>query len=285
MMPAGRVTRWLARTILVLMSLLARPTVDAAASAADFIQINSPRIVLTHVNVIDGTGTSVKPDQTILIENGRIASITPSRQASASPDTYVLELRGHTVIPGLVGMHDHLFYAAGNGSVVSLPRSFARLYLAAGVTTIRTAGTVDLAAEIAIKNAIDQRQEVGPRIHLSSPYLEATSDLRAVEQMIEQFADAGVTSLKAYTTIGTAALAAAIRTAHRRGLKVTGHLCAVGFHEAPLSASTTWSMASSPTPSSTQGKSETNVRTGVRPSVSSRKRAFRAHRFSRPSRR
>ena len=220
------------QALAVLISALALPLTIAAAEPADFIRINRPRIALTHVNVIDGTGDPIKPDQTILIEEGRIVSVAPNLSSPLSPDVQALELRGRTVIPGLVGMHDHLFYGDGSGAFASLPRAFARLYLAAGVTTIRTAGAIDLPAESAIKHAIDGGREVGPSIHLSSPYLGATSDIPALERTIEQLADAGVTSLKAYTPIGTEALRAAIRTAHARGQKVTGHLCAVGFREA-----------------------------------------------------
>src|SRR6185295_4576204 len=90
-----------------------------------------------------------------------------------------LDLHGRTVIPGLVGMHDHLFYqlepAAGSTTVVPADRTFARLYLASGVTTIRTAGTVDLGADARIKRRIDAGQEPGPKIHLTGTYLGATS--------------------------------------------------------------------------------------------------------------
>ena len=51
-----------------------------------------------------------------------------------------MDLNGHTVIPGLVGMHDHLFYTAAGGRAVQMSYTGPRLYLASGVTTIRTAG-------------------------------------------------------------------------------------------------------------------------------------------------
>jgi imidazolonepropionase-like amidohydrolase len=73
---------------------------------------------------------------------------------------------------------------------------------------------------------------VGPKIHLSSPYLNAGPDIATLVQLIDTVADAGVTSLKAYTSLRRDELAAAIGVAHRRGLTVTGHLCAVGFREA-----------------------------------------------------
>src|SRR5262245_49240148 len=148
-----------------------------ASDVSTFVLVHAPRIALVHVNVVDGTAAPVKTDQTVIIDNERIAAIGPASDILAPPDAQVLDLRGRTVLPGLVGMHEHLFYAADGGrKQVSLPRSFARLYLAAGVTTIRTAGTIDLQKDIAIKREIDEGREAGPKIHLSSPYMNTPPD-------------------------------------------------------------------------------------------------------------
>jgi imidazolonepropionase-like amidohydrolase len=198
-----------------------------------FVRVQSSRTALKNVSVVDGTGSPVKHDQTVVIDHGRIAAAGPASQVSVPPDAQVLDLQGDTVIPGLVGMHDHLFYAMDGGRLnVSLPRSFAHLYLAAGVTSLRTTGTNELQKDIDIKREIDEGREVGPKIHLSSPYLNASPDIATLARSIDTWADAGVTSLKAYTTLRRDELAAAIGVAHRRGLTVTGHLCAVGFREA-----------------------------------------------------
>src|SRR6185369_14221868 len=106
-------------------------------STAEFISVNAPIVALTHVRVIDGTGSPAREDQTIVIESGRITSIGPTSEVSVPPSATSLDLSGHTAIPGLVGMHDHLFYATGRGErYVNAPESFPPLYLAAGVTTI-----------------------------------------------------------------------------------------------------------------------------------------------------
>jgi imidazolonepropionase-like amidohydrolase len=199
----------------------------------DFVRVQSSRMALKNVSVIDGTGSPVRENQTVVIDHGRIAAAGPASQTPVPPDAQVLDLQGYTVIPGLVGMHDHLFYAADGGRrYVSFPHSFAHLYLAAGVTSLRTAGTIELKKDIDIKREIDERREVGPKIHLSSPYLNAAPDIATLVRLIDTVADAGVTSLKAYTSLRRDELAAAIGVAHRRGLTVTGHLCAVGFREA-----------------------------------------------------
>lgn len=193
---------------------------------------------LTHARVIDGTGRPAQPDRTIVVENGRIAHVLPTASAPVPEGIERFDVTGRTVIPGLVGMHDHLFYQLEppSGTIgVSAQRAFARLYLAAGVTTIRTAGSVDFAGDKRLKEQIDGGQEPGPRIHLTSIYFGALSgppDPDGWTTVVNRFADAGATWFKAYTTLRREELKAVITAAHARGLRVTGHLCAVGFHDA-----------------------------------------------------
>jgi imidazolonepropionase-like amidohydrolase len=195
---------------------------------------------LTHVRVIDGDGGPQQLDRTVVVEQGRIRSVGPSAGASVRDGLERVDLSGHTILPGFVGMHDHLFYELsppGAGQIIVPAQSaFARLYLAAGVTTIRTAGTVDFAGDAHIKRRIDSGIEPGPRIHLTSPYLDGAPgtqpDPAAVANAVNRFADAGATWFKAYTSLRAAELKAAVDAAHARGLRVTGHLCAVGFREA-----------------------------------------------------
>ena len=163
--------------------------------------------------------------------------------ASAStpipPNTEVVRLAGRTVMPGLVGMHEHLFYQLESPQSDQLEilaqSTFAKLYLAAGVTTIRTAGTIDFDGDVRLKQRIDAGQEPGPTIHLTSGYINGTTpkpDPAGVARQAEMYADAGATSIKTYTGLRPTELRAVIAAAHRRGLQVTGHLCAVGFREA-----------------------------------------------------
>jgi imidazolonepropionase-like amidohydrolase len=144
--------------------LLAATLMSAFGGNADrFIRPMGPVAALTHARIIDGTGKPGKDDQTVIIEHGRISAVGDAAAVSVPPGASTLDLHGRTVIPGLVGIHDHLFYqlepAAGSTSVVLAPRTFARLYLASGVTTIRTAGTMDFDADARIKRQIDAGQE------------------------------------------------------------------------------------------------------------------------------
>ena len=73
-----------------------------------FVRYDSKTIVLEKVRVIDGTGASPKENQTIVITNGRIASITNSPPASLPSEATRLNLAGRTVMPGLVMLHEHM---------------------------------------------------------------------------------------------------------------------------------------------------------------------------------
>jgi imidazolonepropionase-like amidohydrolase len=218
---------------------LAATLIPACGGNADqFVRPMAPVVALAHVRVIDGTGGPGKDDQTVIIERGRISTLGGAAAVRVPPGASTLDLPGRTVIPGLVGMHDHLFYQvepSGVTTPVLAQHTFAKLYLASGVTTIRTAGTMDLNSDARIKHRIDAGQEPGPKIHLTGAYLEARTtapDPDGIAKQVAKDADRGATSFKAYTSLRASELKAAIAAAHDRGLTITGHLCAVGFREA-----------------------------------------------------
>jgi imidazolonepropionase-like amidohydrolase len=207
-----------------------------------FIKTDAPVIALTHVRVIDGTGVAAREDQTVILSKGRIDSVGDASAASVPKDAQVLDLHGYTVIPGLVGMHDHMFYPTGNAIFGEMGYSFPRLYLAAGVTTIRTAGSLEPYTDLELKKQIDSGQSPGPKIHATGPYLEGAgswalqmhqlSGPEDATKTVNFWLDQGVDNFKAYMFITRAELGAAIQAAHKRGAKVTGHLCSVTFREA-----------------------------------------------------
>jgi imidazolonepropionase-like amidohydrolase len=227
----------LGRGVTVLALLAA--TACSQTSRHTFERLTAPVIALTHVRVIDGTGRPARDDQTVVIQEGRIAAIGRSGAVEIPRGARTRDLTGRTVLPGLVGMHEHLFYQIERpGStplVTTAPEAFAKLYLAAGVTTIRTAGTADFDGDLRIKQQIETGAQPGPDIDVTGPYLNAVGDRpspEAVAQEVERAADEGATSFKAYTSLRSAELKAAIEAAHKRGLRITGHLCAVGYREA-----------------------------------------------------
>jgi imidazolonepropionase-like amidohydrolase len=209
-----------------------------------FIRAEAPVVVLAHVRVIDGTGAAAREDQTVVITDGKIQSIASSTTATVPPNAQVLDLKGYTVLPGLVGMHDHMFFPMGGSPPMysNMGTSFPRLYLALGVTTIRTTGSVAPNTDLEIKKLIDAGRMIGPKMHITAPYLEGVGSFTPVmhtltgpddaRRMVNFWADAGATSFKAYMNITRDELRAAVEEAHKRGLKVTGHLCSVGYREA-----------------------------------------------------
>ncbi len=226
---------------------------ELSKTVQEFVRVRGPKVVLTHVRIIDGTGAPAADDQNIVIEGGKIAGIEKGSDVTATAGATVLNLRGYTVIPGLVGMHNHLFYIArpnlsgarhfDNPVVVpQMTFSAPRLYLAAGVTTMRTTGSVETYADLNLKRDIDGGKLPGPHIDVTGPYLEGSqsyfiqmphfTNAEDARQTVEYWAERGVTSFKAYMNITRAELKAAIDAAHKRGLKVTGHLCSVTYKEA-----------------------------------------------------
>ena len=216
-----RHSRWLLfLLVLLLLSCKHRST-------AEFITIKDPIVALTHVRVIDGTGSAAKDDQTIIIESGRITSVGPTSTTAVPASARTLELNGQTAMPGLVGMHDHLFYSTDRGERdVLAGESFAPLYLASGVTTIRTAGTLKLSSDREIKRAVDAGEFAGPKIHLSSPYINhrqgESLDPARTSQLINEWADQGVTSLKVYENVSRSELAMCSTLHAREVLRLQG---------------------------------------------------------------
>jgi imidazolonepropionase-like amidohydrolase len=207
-----------------------------------FVKVDAPVVALAHVRVIDGTGAAAREDQTIVISKGKIESVSDAATAGIPKDAQVFDLHGYSVIPGLVGMHDHMFYPMGNVVFGEMAYSFPRLYLAGGVTTIRTGGSLEPYTDLEIKKKIDAGGMPGPKIHVTGPYLEgAGSWALQMHQLngpddatktVNFWLDQGVDNFKAYMFITPAELAAAVAAAHKRGAKVTGHLCSIGFREA-----------------------------------------------------
>jgi hypothetical protein len=224
-----------------------------APGVQKYVRVNSARVILTHVRVIDGTGKPAVEDQNVTIEGGKISAIQAGADIPSASGTTVLDLRGYSVMPGIVGMHDHMYYLArpnfdANWNWEQPPiapqMSFSapRLYLAGGVTTMRTTGSVETYADLNLKRLIDGGQLLGPHLDVTGPYLEGPGSFGVqlheltgpddARQTVNYWADRGVTSFKAYMNITRAELGAAIEEAHKRRLKVTGHLCSITYPEA-----------------------------------------------------
>jgi enamidase len=208
-----------------------------------FVSVADPVVALTHARVIDGTGAQPTSNQTLVIDHGKITALGDSARVTIPSGARVIDLAGKSVMPGFVMVHEHMFYPSGGGSVYNEQAfSFPRLYLAGGVTTARTAGNMAGYADLELKLAIDSGRAVGPDLDVTAPYLNgpglpiyqvhALKDAKDAREMTAHWADRGATSFKAYMQITRDELKAVVDEAHRRNLKVTGHLCSVTFREA-----------------------------------------------------
>jgi hypothetical protein len=250
------------RLLFLFVSLLAAAIAVAqtqkSPDVAPFVSMDAPIFVLNHVRVIDGTGAAAKEDQAIVVANGKIQSLGPVGSAQIPQGAQLLDRSGYTVIPGLVGMHNHLYYsnsmsvqfASGPGGrigepglfIAEIPYTAPRLYLAAGVTTMRTTGSLEPYTDLKIKSRIDANLMPGPSIDATAPYLEGTPTVFSqmheltgpddAKRMVDYWAAEGMTSYKAYMNITREELGVAIQQAHAHKLKLTGHLCSVTWPEA-----------------------------------------------------
>jgi enamidase len=216
-----------------------RPTLSNAVRA--YVSIDAPLIALTHARVIDGTGATPRENQTLILNNGIITTMGSSVSTDVPAGAQTIDLTGKSVIPGLVMVHEHLYYPNGPGVYGQLGESFSRLYLSGGVTTMRTGGNVNGFMDLNMMRLVAAGQKPGPAIDATAPYLNGPNtfiQMRTLKgpedarRQVQYWTDEGATSLKTYMQITRGELAAAINEAHRRGIKVTGHLCSVTYAEA-----------------------------------------------------
>lgn len=221
------------------MAAQPRPALSQAVRA--YVSVDAPVIALTHARVIDGTGAAAREDQTVIVNNGVITAIGSSAATTVPDGAHTIDLTGKSLIPGLVMVHEHLYYPNGPGVYGQLGESFSRLYLSGGVTTMRTGGNVNGFMDLNMMRLVEAGQKPGPAIDATAPYLNGPNtfiQMRALKgpedarRQVQYWTDEGATSLKTYMQITRGELAAAINEAHRRGIKVTGHLCSVTYAEA-----------------------------------------------------
>ena len=178
--------RW---CLTLVLSAVAAAVASAQPQFSDavrgFIRIDAPVIALTNVRVIDGTGAPARANQTIVIASGdhrggRRRGARDVRRRGDGPRS-----RRRSVMPGLVMVHEHLYYPTGPGVYGQLGESFIRLYLAGGVTTMRTGGNMNGFMDLNLKQLIEHGQRAGPAIDATAPYLNGPNtfmQMRDVER-------------------------------------------------------------------------------------------------------
>ena len=234
----------IAPALLAIASLAGATTAAAQAGAAKpetFIAIDDPVLALTHLEVFDGTGRAALRDATVVIRDKRIAAVGPFAAVAVPKDARVIDLAGHSLAPGFVMVHEHMFYPVAPGAYGALFESFPKLYLAGGATTVRTGGSMSPYADINLARDIAEGKRIGPPLDVTAPFLDGPSPflqdfrIRSPEQareMVRYWASAGATSYKGYMSLTRGQLGAIVDEAHKLKRKVTAHLCAVTYREA-----------------------------------------------------
>lgn len=219
----------------------------AAQPTDSFIAVRASVVALTHARVIDGHGHAPLENQTLILRDGKIAACGPDGSVAIPDGAEPRDLTGKTVLPGLVMVHEHLYYSSitkGPFHMNEMEYSFPRLYLAAGVTSARTTGSLEPYTDLQLKTTIDAGTTPGPKLHLTAPYvdgpetgiaqLHGVKDAAAAVRMVNYWADAGFSSIKVYVNLPRDIMAATITAAHQRGLQVTGHIGRVSYREAAM---------------------------------------------------
>jgi hypothetical protein len=219
----------------------AQEPIDSTSPLAPYVSVQPGSVALTHVRLVDGTGGPVQDDQTVVIDDDRIVAVGPFGDVDVPQGARVLDLTGHTVIPGLVSLHEHLYFG-GVEQMTPMPLAGPMLYLALGVTTAMPAGSQFPYYDLNLKKVIDARLAPGPRIYTTGPYLNGgpprvgnariVNDPQEVRRVIRYWAGEGATWMKFQGAPSREVLAAGIEEAHRVGMRITGHLCSVTFEEA-----------------------------------------------------
>jgi len=206
-------------------------------SLQHYIAYDQALIALNRVDVIDGTGAPVKSNQTILLRDGRIEAIGPVAETGIPAGYTILDLRGKTVIPGLVSVHNHLHIPR----FPDIAEVASKLHLASGVTTIMTCGAAAPYRELELTKAIAEGNLIGPDIYPSAPYITGPGgnpnmiiprDEQHLRDTMQYWIDQGLRWFKVYRHTRPEDLRIIAKVAHENDAKVTGHLCSITFAEA-----------------------------------------------------
>lgn len=202
-------------------------------------------LLLTHVGLIDGTGSPVKPDMTIAIEGERIMAVYPSGSQPVPKGAQVRDLAGKVVIPGLIDAHVHITDAEPD---IAHYQTFLRALLLGGVTGIRDmAGDDRLLQYLAEQANSDTFASpdifyvalmAGPSFFKEdfraqdaskgeplgfAPWMQAITAKADIPLAVAEAKGTGATGIKLYANLPASLVAAIIPEAHRQGLRVWAH--------------------------------------------------------------
>lgn len=218
---------------IIFLALLVGTNLAQAQPKSEFVVYNENEIVLENARIVDVVKGKILEGHSLLISGGKIKSIGKTGELQFPKTAKVVDLRGKTILPGLVMLHEHMNYNNGAAVWQFHPESFPKLFLAAGVTTLRTAGAENPMYDLNLKRLIDSEKVPGPRIFVTGPIFNDASGGFLGDFVISTYdearkatafwAEKGATSFKVYSRINREAMRGVVDEAHARGLTVTGH--------------------------------------------------------------
>jgi hypothetical protein len=178
-------------------------------------------VAVEHVRLFDSEQATVREDQTVVIRGERITMVGASSSVIVPKDAEIVDGTGKTLLPALFDMHAHA--QAGDGI----------LNIASGVTTIRDMGN-DIGELRHLQDQWESGTAIGPRVWKSGfidghgPY-QAPSGLYAdtaeeAQADVNRYADLGYIQIKLYSSLNPEFVSGIVKTAHARGLRVSGHV-------------------------------------------------------------
>ena len=176
-------------------------------------------VAFVDVAVIPMDRERILEHQTVVVRDGRIASVGPAASARIPSDALRVDGRGKYLMPGLAEMHGHV--PAQPGAVAD---ATMLLFVANGITTVR--GMQGSPYHVTLRDAIERGEVLGPRFYAAGPQLDgrrAATPAAAVAAVLEQKA-AGFDLLKIQEGVGREAYDSIIATARRIGMPVGGHV-------------------------------------------------------------
>ena len=235
-------------SLLLLVCVVVNAETTTPYTPQQFISEQAPLIAFTQARIIDGTGTAAKENHTLIIRDGRISKIGKDGSVSIPKGAKRISLKGKSIVPGWVMVNEHLYNSARSAvfeeekkaaynfartyTLTQQPISYPRLYLAAGVTTARTLGSIDPFADLNTKKNIDAGIWIGPEFELTAPYIDgepaelqmqALKNPDEVRAFMRYWAAQGFTSFHTYEDMTEELLAAAIDEAKQLGLPIAFH--------------------------------------------------------------
>jgi hypothetical protein len=189
--------------------------------ASELTRHPSHPIAFEHVRVFDSEHAVMLEDQTVVVDGERIVLAGPAATTKLQRDAERIDGKGKTLLPGLFDMHAHAQPLDG------------LLNIASGVTTVRDMGN-DIDELAKLQKQWETGEAIGPRVWKSGfidghGQYQAPTGLYAdtaeeAQAAVNRYADLGYVQIKLYSSLNPDFVPGIAKTAHARGLRLSGHV-------------------------------------------------------------